>query len=100
MSTAGTDCTVEKPGLSRHPHKVENAGSNPAGAPNLPKQIPGCLPQGYDQDSLLTVEQFALWRQLAVSTVRAMIPTMKGVLRRTREDVRIHVRTYLAANVK
>ena len=43
-------------------------------------QIPGCLPQGYDLDSLLTPEQFAVWRQLAESTVRAMLPTMKGVI--------------------
>src|SRR6185503_3722845 len=26
-------------------------------------QLPGCLPDGYTLDSLLTVEQFAVWRQ-------------------------------------
>jgi hypothetical protein len=59
------------------------------------KQLPGCLPRGFGLDSLLTVEQFAAWRQVAESTVRAALPITKGVIKRSREDVRIHPRTYL-----
>ena len=60
-----------------------------------PRQIPGCLPLGYDLDSLLTVEQFALWWQVAVRTARAALPITKGVLRGPGEDVRIHPRNHL-----
>jgi len=63
-------------------------------------QIPGCLPKGYDLDSLLTPEQFAAWQQLAESTVRGMIPSMAGVIKRTRENIRIHPRTFLETNLK
>lgn len=58
-------------------------------------QIPGCLPKGYDLDSLLTVEQFAVWRQVKESTARAALAVTSGVIKRSREDVRIHPRTYL-----
>ncbi len=64
------------------------------------KQIPGCLPRGYNLDSLLTPEQFAVWQQIAESTVRAMLPTMKGVITRTRKNIRIHPRTFLEMSVK
>jgi hypothetical protein len=61
----------------------------------MPKQIPGCLPPGYSLDSLLTVPQFALWRQVAESTVRAALPITNGVVKFSREDIRIHPRTFL-----
>jgi hypothetical protein len=73
------------------------------GAPETPAavaQLPGCLPRGYDLDSLLTVEQFALWRQKSVETIRDELPTTKGVIRRTRLDCRIHPRTYLELTLK
>jgi len=63
-------------------------------------QLPGCLPLGYTLDSLLTVEQFAIWRQVAVSTARAALPITKGVIQRSREDVRIHPRSYLENSMK
>ena len=65
-----------------------------------PTQIPGCLPAGYDLDSLLTVEQFAAWRQVAVSTARAGLAITRGVIKRTREDIRIHPRTFLEMTMK
>ena len=67
---------------------------------NQPEQIPGCLPRGYDRDSLLTVEQFAIWRQTSIRTARAALPITKGVIRRSRQDVRIHPRGYLELSLK
>ncbi|MDE2106338.1 MAG: hypothetical protein KGL39_54465 [Patescibacteria group bacterium] len=65
----------------------------------IPK-IPGSLPRGYTLDSLLTVDQFAKWQQVADSTARSAMPTMKGVIRRSREWQRIHPRTYLELTLK
>jgi hypothetical protein len=64
------------------------------------RQLPGCLPKGFDLDSLLTVEQFAVWQQVAESTARAALASMNGVVRRSREWVRIHPRTYLELSLK
>jgi hypothetical protein len=58
------------------------------------------LPNGFNLDSLLTVSQFAVWRNVAESTVRAALPVTKGVIKRSREDVRIHPRSYLEKSVK
>lgn len=63
-------------------------------------QIPGTLPKGYDLDSLLTVEQFAVWRQKEVHGVRDELPITKGVINTNRKDVRIHPRSYLDKSVK
>lgn len=63
-------------------------------------QIPGALPRGYNLDSLLTVEQFAIWQQVAESTARGALASMKGVVRRSREWVRIHPRTFLELTLK
>lgn len=65
-----------------------------------PKQTPGCLPEGYTLDSLLTPKQFAIWQQSPLSTVRDQLPSMKGVIRRSRENIRIHPRTYLELSIK
>jgi hypothetical protein len=51
-------------------------------------------------DDLLTVEQFATWQQVPVSTIRKKLPTMPGVIRESREHVRIHPRTYLECRLK
>lgn len=53
-----------------------------------------------DLDALLTVEQFAAWRQVKPSTVRRQLPTLPGVVRESRKDIRIHPRTYLDARVQ
>ena len=58
-------------------------------------QVPGCLPEGYGLDSLLTPKQFAVWRQITVGTVRARLPTMPGVVAESRLDLRVHPRSYL-----
>ena len=63
-------------------------------------QLPGCLPPGYDLDSLLTVEQFAIWRQKSVERVRNELPITKGVVGFTQKDKRIHPRTFLELSIK
>jgi len=51
-------------------------------------------------DALLTVEQFAAWQQAPEATVRKRLASMPGVIRESREFVRIHPRTYLEARLK
>jgi hypothetical protein len=64
-------------------------------------QLPGCLPCGFDLDSMLTVEQFAVWQGRSVSSARKSVAArMPGVVRESRECVRIHPRTYLEARLK
>ena len=64
-------------------------------------QRPGCLPEGYDMDSMLTITQFAVWQQVGVQTARAALAgSMKGVLKRSREWCRVHPRTFLEMNHK
>ena len=64
------------------------------------KQNPGCLPRGYTLDSMLTVGQFATWQQKSVRWVRARLPIVPGVIRESRQHVRIHPRTYLELRLK
>lgn len=74
-----------------------------AGTPTVKvsvKQIPGCLPQGFDLDSLLTVEQFAVWRQKDARSVRDEMPRTPGRVKTSRKDIRIHPRTYLEKAVR
>ena len=51
-------------------------------------------------DALLTVEQFAAWQQVPERNVRRRLASMPGVIRETRELVRIHPRTYLESRLK
>jgi hypothetical protein len=51
-------------------------------------------------DDLLTPEQFAQWQQVPLATVRKRLTTMPGVIRESRECVRIHPRTYLESRLK
>jgi hypothetical protein len=70
------------------------------GAPlKIPVQAAGGLPAGCDLDALLTPEQFAAWQQVPLATVRKRLAGMAGVVRHSRQCVRIHPRTYLAANL-
>lgn len=57
-------------------------------------------PAPIDLDALLTVEQFAAWRQEPVRTVRKRLASMPGVVRESRESIRIHPRTYLNARLR
>jgi hypothetical protein len=63
-------------------------------------QLAGQLPKGCDLDSLLTVEQFATWRQISPLTAQRKISNTPGVIIESREDIRIHPRTYLDARIK
>ena len=54
----------------------------------------------FDQDELMTVEQFAAWQKCSVAWVRARLAVLPGVIRETREHVRIHPRTYLDSRLK
>jgi hypothetical protein len=67
---------------------------------NAVKQLPGCLPEGYSLDSLLTVEQFAMWRRLSVLVARRKLPITPGVIRYSKRDIQIHPRTYLDKKLK
>jgi len=51
-------------------------------------------------DSLLTPEQFAVWQQMPLATVRKKLAKMPGVIRESRKCIRIHPRTYLEARLK
>ena len=63
-------------------------------------QIPGCLPQGYDENSMLTIEQYATWKQMSVRTIRKRLPIIPGFVQHSRRDQRIHVKTHLAGVMK
>jgi hypothetical protein len=67
---------------------------------DIPKQIPGCLPEGYDLDSMLTPEQFCIWQQVGRAWFSRRSCTLPGVIRRSREFVRIHPRTFLSKTVR
>ena len=63
-------------------------------------QQPGCLPPGATIDSIITVEQFAIYRRLSVRTVRNKIRAgMKGVLRDGLKPT-IYLRAYLCSQGK
>jgi len=79
-----------------------NATAPMAEAPEAPAvpQIPGCLPQGYDENSMLTLPQFAIWRQISLKTARRRQAITPGLDRKSERDVRIHVKSYLARAIK
>ena len=53
-----------------------------------------------DLDALMTVEQFAKWQQRSVASVRKSLAITPGVIRESRECIRIHPRTYLELRLK
>ena len=64
---------------------------------NPAPQIEGCLPKGFNEHSLLTVPQFATWRQISEATARKQIAAgLVPVIESSREDLRVHVASYLA----
>lgn len=83
-------------------HETSNPPRDGEGVPKVVRggQLPGCLPDGFTLDSLLTVEQFAIWRQKSVDRVRRELPVTKGVIGSSMKDRRIHPRTYLERSVK
>jgi hypothetical protein len=70
-------------------HENQSGGAMPAQSVH-PEQTP------FDLDSLMTVEEFAQWQRMAPKTVRRHLHKIPGVIRESREWVRIHPRTYLA----
>ena len=68
--------------------------------PKPPKQIPGCLPRGFDLDSMLTPEQFCAWRGVGREWFGSRIGMLPGVIRESRKAIRIHPRTYLDKSVR
>lgn len=64
------------------------------------KQRRGCLPEGFDLDSMLTPEQFCIWQQVSRQWLTARKSSLPGVSIRGRNMVRIHPRTYIDRAVK
>lgn len=58
-------------------------------------QVPGCLPPGFNLDSMLTPDQFCEWQQVSRAWWSKRSATLPGVKRVSRSMVRIHPRTYL-----
>ena len=54
----------------------------------------------FNLDDLLTPEEFAAWQKTPLATVRKRLASMPGVVRESRQCVRIHPRTYLASRLK
>ena len=76
-----------------------NRNDSVAGLAKIPQRV-GCLPEGYDENSLLTVAQFAAWKQISVKTARKRLPITPGLVRHSRRDQRIHVKTHLTKVLK
>jgi|GEM_PF-2827795 len=64
------------------------------------EQLPGCLPEGYTLDSLLTVSQFAIWRQISPLTASRKFDVTAGAIKSGQVDRRIHPRTFLELSTK
>lgn len=63
-------------------------------------QQPGCLPPGYDANSMLTLDQWAVWTRKTRRTAERYLSDMKrkGLVIGNRKGQKplIHVRTFLA----
>lgn len=75
-------------------------GSGGGGMNAKVKQIDGCLPRGFDMDSLLTIQQFATWRQVSVQWVRDRLCFLPGVFKESQKVTVIHPRTYVDVSLK
>ena len=60
-----------------------------------PEQISGCLPEGFNLDSMLTPKQFCRWVQKSADWFAAHRRALPGVIAHTRQAVLVHPRTYL-----
>jgi hypothetical protein len=58
-------------------------------------QLPGNLPEGVNDATMLTVAQFALWQQVPERTVRRRLTKIPGVQRVSQKSVSIHLKTYI-----
>jgi len=67
-------------------------------SPN-PKQLTECLPKGCDRNSLLTVEQFLIWRRRGRAWFTVHREKIPGVMGMTLQDCVIHVGTHIDLSV-
>jgi hypothetical protein len=83
-------------------HETLNPTRDGEGVPKVVRggQLPGCLPPGFDLDSFLTKQEFCIWRRVTMQWLKPRLCLMHGVVRETRQSVRIHPRTYLELSVK
>jgi hypothetical protein len=65
---------------------------------DAPKQLPGCLPENYTLDSMLTAEQFCTWQKVSRGWFSARAGSLPGVLSHSQQMTRIHPRSYIDAN--
>ena len=62
---------------------------------------PLTTPKTINLDDLLTISQFADWRQISIETARNQIKAgIPGVIKHSKQDIRIHPRTYLEVSLK
>lgn len=90
---------TDLPETATEPAKPKKKAVTVAGTANVP-QRPGCLPEGYDENSLLTLPQYARWKQISLKTVRKRLPFTPGLIRHSRKDQRVHVGTHLKRALK
>lgn len=63
-------------------------------------QLPGCLPAGYSLDSLLTREEFCIWRRVSLEWLKPRVRILPGVVMESQKVFKIHPRSYLDKTVK
>jgi hypothetical protein len=93
------ETVAETANIPPTPVATKKKAETVAGTANIP-QRPGCLPEGYDENSLLTLPQFAMWKQISLKTVRKRLPFTPGLIRHNRKDLRVHVKTHLVKALK
>jgi len=65
-----------------------------------PKQLPGCLPEGYTLDSMLTFEQFCIWQGRSRHWLMERNYILPGAINIGDKLRRVHPRSYLEWNVE
>lgn len=66
--------------------------------PKSGQQIPGCLPAGFTDESLLTEAEFCVWMRVSRSWLVSRINKMEGVVKFSKRTRRIHPKTFKAKN--
>jgi hypothetical protein len=91
--------------IARHASEVHETSNPTRDGDGVPKsvsrgQLPGCLPAGHDLDSLLTREEFCIWRRVSLEWLKPRADMIPGVVRESQKVWRVHPRTYLEKTVK
>lgn len=63
-------------------------------------QLPRCLPAGYSLDSLLTREEFCIWRRVSLEWLKPRVRILPGVVIESQKVFKIHPRSYLDKAIK